>query len=414
MNENLFIDLLNKLNKKNDIDEWLHSKYKIKPLIIYGNSGLFKSSLSNYILRNLSKVIIDIEFCKSNHSFIDFINLTLYKFSIKMMYENNKFNHKSLIVDDLNHIMKNDKKLFKSFIKWFHSLKTYKNPMIFICNSINHQQIRKIYDKCYPIHISFNENDCYYYTKNYFINHKIINDNEIKLLIQKSNYNFNNIKINIDFYKDKYNRIQYYDIDYYDSLEKIKYLLKKNNIINYINYHNNDTIGLNILENCSSLTNDIFIIDKIYDNILLSDYINSILSYNNENIFSILVIFQITIPILLLKNNYNKENLNTIIFNKYISKSIIYTHNNTLLNTLNTLNTLNYKLIENIFSLFEEYLQENNSQKKKYIKKNLNSFCMKYNISQNEKIIMKYINYYSYFYKNTKINKKNIYILFEE
>ena len=53
MNENLFIDLLNKLNKKNDIDEWLHSKYKIKPLIIYGNSGLFKSSLSNYILINL-------------------------------------------------------------------------------------------------------------------------------------------------------------------------------------------------------------------------------------------------------------------------------------------------------------------------------------------------------------------------
>ena len=82
-----------------------------------------------------------------------------------------------------------------------------------------------------------------------------------------------------------------------------------------------------------------------YDNILLSDYINSILSYNNENILSMLMIFQIIIPILLLKNNYNEENLNTIIFNKYISKSIIYTHNNTLFNIFNTLNTLNYKLI---------------------------------------------------------------------
>ena len=84
MNHQLFIDLIHRLNKKKFLNQWINNDYQKNPLLIYGNHGLFKSSLAEYILKDHSIIKIDIEFCKSNQKFENFINLSLNKCSIKM------------------------------------------------------------------------------------------------------------------------------------------------------------------------------------------------------------------------------------------------------------------------------------------------------------------------------------------
>ena len=157
MNDQLFIELIDLLNKKDFINNWLNNGYQKNPLLIYGNHGLFKSSLAEYILKDYSIIKVDLEFCKSNQHFENFINLSLNKYSIKMMFENNKQNIKALIIDDLNYILKHDKNLFNSILKWILILKKkYKYPIIIIIDDINYPKIKKllIYLKILKIELS--------------------------------------------------------------------------------------------------------------------------------------------------------------------------------------------------------------------------------------------------------------------
>ena len=59
----------------------------------------------------------------------DFLNSSLYKKSITMMFSDNKY--KSLIIDDLYYIQNNDKKLYKSIIN-FSKQNSNKHPIIYI------------------------------------------------------------------------------------------------------------------------------------------------------------------------------------------------------------------------------------------------------------------------------------------
>ena len=90
------------------VKKWTEGGYKQKPLIILGNNGFGKSCLANYVLRNYVNILISISSCKKNLSLEDYLNSSLYKKSITMMFDPDNV-YKSLIFDDLNDIQKNDK-----------------------------------------------------------------------------------------------------------------------------------------------------------------------------------------------------------------------------------------------------------------------------------------------------------------
>ena len=101
--------VLEQLCKRNLINQWIKEKYKEKPLIIYGLSGIGKTSLAKFILREFITIEINIESCRSIKNLPEFLNQSLYKKSITMMFENEK--SKALLLDDLKHIQENDKTL---------------------------------------------------------------------------------------------------------------------------------------------------------------------------------------------------------------------------------------------------------------------------------------------------------------
>ena len=108
--------ILKLLHKDSFIDQWKSQKYKEKPIILYGNSGIGKTTLANYILQDFIKIEINIDFCKNCKSLDHFIDMSVNKESITMMFEKKK--KKCILFDDLKYIQENDKHLFKQIINF--------------------------------------------------------------------------------------------------------------------------------------------------------------------------------------------------------------------------------------------------------------------------------------------------------
>ena len=166
MNEELSEEIIDSFNKKTFIKEWLSHKYKEKSLALYGLPGTGKTTIADYILKDWVKVYIKSDFCKASKNFEDYLNDTLYKKSITMMF-NDKI-YKSLIIDDIYYIQINDKKLFKSIIQ-FSKQKYKNNPIIYIFNTIN-KNVKIIVNKCYPFKIDYTVNFLISIVKKYFLN----------------------------------------------------------------------------------------------------------------------------------------------------------------------------------------------------------------------------------------------------
>ena len=327
MDDKLCQDLLHILHKETFIKHWINKDYKTKPLLIYGNSGIFKSTLADYIIKDYSNIKIDIEFCKSKISFNEYIERSLNKYSIKMMFKDNKYNIKSLIIDDLDYIY-NEKKLFNQIIDWIYNLNNYKIPIIFIINDI--KLLKKIDGIFYKLHIKLKDHEYNFFCETYFLNELKNKNINIKELLKKSNYNFNSLKNNLLFHKSKISNIQNYLCEEKNTINTLYKILNNDYSIDeliIICSYNRQIISFNILENLSNITNNINIIDKIYYNQVLYDNL-----YYDKLIFNdINYIYTIIYPIYLLKNVklFLKKEL---IYNKYISKSIIYIYNSKIFN----------------------------------------------------------------------------------
>ena len=74
---NKSIDLLN---------NWVNYDYKNKFLFIYGNVSSGKTSLAEILLKNYKIININIDFFKEKTSLTDFLNLSLGKKNISMMF----------------------------------------------------------------------------------------------------------------------------------------------------------------------------------------------------------------------------------------------------------------------------------------------------------------------------------------
>ena len=358
INEQLSLTILNMFKKKDTINDWLSYKYKVKPLAIYGYPGTGKTTLANYILKDWIKVYIRSDLCKSSIHFDDYLNDSLYKKSITMMFNNKVY--KALIIDDISYIQENDKKLFKSILN-FSKKKNNNHPIIYIFNSIHHKNIKQILKLCYPFKIEYDIHQLTYIIKNFLIDTKNIDDEQIKSLIIKSNYNLHNIIVNIDFYKYKYKGVNLYDKDYIELSSRIRDIIDSNNISDiYIKSQlDYNIIGLNILDNSYNwikpnkeltIKEKLILLNEIYNLNIISDYFIYNIHENNEwSFINHIITFNIFIPIILLRNN-NIKPIN-IDYNKYISKCIIYIHNSKLL----TYSKVNTSILSTLYAIIEGY-----------------------------------------------------------
>ena len=355
MNETLNEEIINSFNKKLFINEWLSYKYKEKSLAIYGLPGTGKTTVADYILKDWIRVYIKSDFCRLSKPLTDYLNDTLYKKSVTMMFNNKVY--KSLIIDDIYYIQQNDKKLFKAIIQ-FSKEKNKKNPIIYILNTIN-KNVKAIINKCYPFKIEYTIDFLTNIVKKYFLNG--IEMKNIFELVSKSNCNLHNIKVNIDFYKDNFSNINTYDNINEELSGHIKNIIKMKNIDEIYNntYSDYMIIGLNLLDSIDSFlkktnisdSGKIKIIYEIYKNNSISDLMYRILNETNDwNLINHILTFNTLSTIYYIQKN--NLTIDEIPYTKYISKSIIFIHKNKVLNT-------KIYHIEYLYELIEKYLTKN-------------------------------------------------------
>ena len=335
--------VLKSIHKKRFVYDWINGKYKEKPIIIYGDAGTGKTSLANYIIQSFVKIEVNIDFSKTNKSLFSFLDLSLYKKSITMMFEEVK--SKAIIYDDLKYIQENDKSLFKQIIEF--SKKKISYPTIYIFNNINHKLVQLIYKKSFPIHLTFSKKQFVDMVKVFYPYKNPINYSE---LVEKSNYNFHNIEINLKFYQGSTNTIHLFQKKEDELFLFIKRIYQSDSLENIYRSVINDytTISLNVLENCihwifrsnNNYQKKIQLINSIYLSYCIGDLISMDLQRMYDwDILNHVITNTTVIP--LRKLYLHKVKMNSMVYNKYLSRSIIYTYNNKLL--LN--NDLNIKLL---------------------------------------------------------------------
>jgi hypothetical protein len=396
MNTKRSEEILKILNKKRLIQKWILEDYKKKPLILFGDTGVGKTSLAKYILESFVLIEVNIDFCKKSQTLDDFLELSLYKKSITMMFDK-KTRKKALLFDDLKYIQHSDKNLFKQIIDF--SKKKCNFPVIYIFNSISHKMIQSVYKNSYPIHMSFNKKQWCNFVESYYP--YPIKNISINNLIETSEYNFHNIEINIKLYGNDTSKINRVEKNYDDLLFLIQKIYREMDISTIYrgsisDYH---TITLNLLENFMiwiynskyiSYKKKIKKINEYYQSNIIADTIYFKTHKNNDwdNIEHIIT-NGVVVPLNIISSL--KIKIKEMIYNKYISRSIIYTHNNKLLYA----SSLNVDILSCVYTL--------------YISKNYDSLrkIIKY-YSINQKIFEKFSKYYV---KN--IPKKIIKIIFK-
>jgi len=386
-------------------DTWINGKYKIKPLLIYGNPGTGKTSIAKHILKDRTIVHITSDLCKTNTDFEEYLNLSLYKKSITMMFSDNNI-YKALIIDDLTIIQTSDKKLYKSILV-SSKKKVNNNPIIYILDKINHKSLINLRKNSFQMNISYSKNDLIMIIKKYLSKIKL-NKESINELIQNSNYNLHNIIINLDFYKGDFTNMNRYENNNIELSDYINKIITMDNFVDIYRYSENDfnIINLNLLENLNKTLNfkkkeHLIYLDNIYKNSCISDNILTYIHYNNNwNSIEHQITFGILYPVLQIKR-MNKEKIN-FEYNKYISKCIIYTYNNKLLNN----DGLNGDILSYLYYLIKEYTNvkslENMNNLKRYIEY--------YTIPL--KVIEKFMKYYQNIYY-LLIEKKSLRLFIE-
>ena len=355
-------------NDKKKINNWL--KTFDKPLYITGISGIGKTTLINTILKDYN--IVNIEY-KLMQNINQYIEKAIYEKDISIMFQSKKV-YKAILFDNISYKDRNIISFLKTLIK-----KPKKTPFVISSNDFNNKQIQIISKNCYHIYLK------YTYEQYYTICKKIYPNISNKLIID-SNFNFNTIKSNMDFYDNNYIN------SYIDSYQEDIYILtndfKKDYSTNelFIKYScDYNIVGLNILDDISKNIkhNNFQYLCSIYDNMITYDnYENHKIRYNIcNNIYSIL--YSIYLPYSIIKQK-NIKLSKKIKYNSYTSKSLIYTHLNTLQNIYD------YNIYFYILHLF--------------IKDDFNNI-KKYNI--NKKLFNKYIKFYE-FINNIIICKKKL------
>lgn len=353
------------------LQDWINHDYKNKPLCIYGKNGIGKTSLANLLLKKYKIITLNTDFIKSNKNINDYLDLSLGKKDICMMFNKDFNTYKSLIFDNLDDISKYDKNLFKNCINWITnnscSEKFKNNPIIFILsdNNINKKQFNSIINLSLLFELKYSDNIFIKIVKNILHQRKIkLSKKNLDIILKKSDKNLHILQSNLDI------NIENNYKDFTGEIDNItdKILNDDFEIDNIIMHSYNDynIISLNLLENLHLFFEENFLKKYIYiyENVCIADNINSIMIKNhNYDLLDYILLQNLVIPIQKIKI-YNKNKIENLIYNKYVSKSIYYLSNYNKF----TYNNLNISLNDLYYELF---LIDKNKEREKDINKSL-------------------------------------------
>ena len=356
---NKSIDLLN---------NWVNYDYKNKFLFIYGNVSSGKTSLAEILLKNYKIISINIDFFKEKSSLTDFLNLSLGKKNISMMFNKN-YQYNSIIFDNLELFLKHNKHILNDIINYIPKLQNYKknHPIIFISSNINHKYFKKILKYCSFVEINYTYDNIKSITNN-ILKNKNIKLIEIELidLINKSDKKINNIKSNIEILNLNDKKQDIYDYEDNFTSNILDKIYKSNNYSDIIRYsHCINNLYLDILDNIHYLTDDIDVINKVYKTCCLSENVNTYYIKNHIDLSDFFILLSVIYP----KYCLNEINLKKIINNKYVSKSLIYISNNKNINNnnydINILHILNTIKDDNFINFIKDKYNINDNDLKK-------------------------------------------------
>ena len=330
-------------SSKKLLKKWIKEDYKNKPLCIYGENGIGKTRLANTILSEYKIINIDVDFIKTSKNLCEYLDLSLGKKNICMMFKKSNENiYKSVIFDDIKDINNYDKSLFKDIVSWYKKYKnTYKNnPVIYIVSNkdINKKNYKELIDNCFTYELKYNDKNFYKLTNNILKNEKLlISLDQINNLIKTSNKNINDLLSNIEILKTNNTLNDNNKKDFNGEINEITRKIMNNDfdidniLINSINDYN--IISLNILDNLDILVNkNKDTINKylyIYNSICTGDkYNHNMIINHNYDLLEYIIMQQLLFPIYKIKNNNIK--IDILNYNKYISKSIYYISNHNI------------------------------------------------------------------------------------
>ena len=310
-----------------DINNWINKDFKKQFLFIHGKDACGKTSLAECILNKYKIIHINIDFFKEKCSIKDFLNLSLGKKNISMMF-NKDIQHNAVIFDNLELFMKHNKNVLNDILSYLDKLNIHKrnHPIIFISSNINHKIFKKLLQQCKFIEINYSQANIESITKKLLLDKNIeLSNYDIKDLISKSDSKVTNIisNINVLNLKNDYSDVYNYEDNFIeDSVKKIYSTNDFTDIIRYSQITNN--LYFDILDNIHFMTKDLDIIKKIYKSCCLAENVNTYYIKNHIDLYDLFTTLSIIFPKYYLNNVINQKK---VVNNKYVSKSLIYISN---------------------------------------------------------------------------------------
>ena len=149
-----------------DINNWINKDFKKQFLFIHGKDACGKTSLAECILNKYKIIHINIDFFKEKCSIKDFLNLSLGKKNISMMFNKN-IHHNAVIFDNLELFLKHNKNVLNDILSYLDKLNIHKknHPIIFVSSNINHKSFKKLLQQCKFIEINYSQKNIETITK---------------------------------------------------------------------------------------------------------------------------------------------------------------------------------------------------------------------------------------------------------
>ena len=307
------------------INEWKQTSNKL--LMISGDDSVGKTSLAYELYDNRDIIHINSEMIKNNTHMGDYIKNIVNKKSIQMMYKEPSF-LKNVIIDDLEVFNKHDKLNYKHIINILN-LGKYKLIVIFHTSLIKNKYIQQLLKKHYHIMIKYSEEQITTIINEWLLlSSKKISTSTLHDIMYKSKYNIRNIKILLNSEIELESSYINKKYDYETIIHKLlsDSGMSVTDIIQIVS-HDYSTILLNLLENLMNYihTNHIA---SIYGQYSYMDIIDTFSVSNHKwyDFYEYCIILSIVYLYNIIHSYHHKIIVKNIIYNKYISKSLISIH----------------------------------------------------------------------------------------
>ena len=358
--------------EKEFFDKWLANYEKEqKPLLIRGIDGNGKTTLAKEILKQYSIIHINIDFIYGKADIFSYIENSITKKDICFMFDQTK-QVKALLIDDLQLYIRMNKGFLKKLLEVMKQKKYPRIPIIIICNQETNKAILSITDKCILYEHSYSLK---HYSK--ILSNKInLSDYKLNKYIESCKYNLNTIMMNLSTLKndaDSKKELKKVTIDLFHNDYSIEELLRMTS-------SEYTTIGFNMIEGCVQTLHEERIIDSLL--VMYQSQIESDMKevfYKNNEFYDSIIFSNIVIPHRILRANSKKDINYKYSYNTYLSKSLIYIHNQKQYTNHNLTN----KGIQDkdfLIQLVKEFLDKPNLKLLEWIQDILykNSFDKKY------------------------------------